>query len=60
MTTTEHKTISFRVDEATYNALQSHAKDQYLSLSAYIRKYLDIQLTQEDNNDELSNTTTED
>lgn len=55
----EYKTISFRVDEDTYNALQTHAKEQYLSLSAYIRKYLDIQLTQEDTNNELQRTTTE-
>lgn len=55
----EYKTISFRVDEDTYNALQAHAKEQYLSLSAYIRKYLDIQLTQEDKNNELQRTTTE-
>lgn len=45
---TEYKTISFRVDEPTYTMLQAHAKEQYLSLSAYIRKYLDIQLEQED------------
>lgn len=56
----EYKTISFRVDEDTYNALQAHAKEQYLSLSAYIRKYLDIQLTQEDADNELQRTTTED
>lgn len=55
----EYKTISFRVDEDTYNALQTHAKEQYLSLSAYIRKYLDIQLTQEDTDNELQRTTTE-
>jgi len=55
----EYKTISFRVDEDTYNALQAHAKEQYLSLSAYIRKYLDIQLTQEDTDNELQRTTTE-
>ena len=55
----EYKTISFRVDEDTYNALQAHAKEQYLSLSAYIRKYLDIQLTQEDPDNELQRTTTE-
>ena len=55
----EYKTISFRVDEATYNALQSHAKEQYLSLSAYILKYLDIQITQDDTDNELSRATTE-
>lgn len=55
----EYKTISFRVDEDTYNALQAHAKEQYLSLSAYIRKYLDIQLTQEDTDNELQRTTKE-
>lgn len=55
----EYKTISFRVDEDTYNALQAHAKEQYLSLSAYIRKYLDIQLTQEDTDNELQRTITE-
>lgn len=55
----EYKTISFRVDEDTYNALQAHAKEQYLSLSAYIRKYLDIQLLQEDTDNELQRTTTE-
>ena len=45
---TDYKTISFRVDEPTYTMLQAHAKEQYLSLSAYIRKCLDIQLEQED------------
>lgn len=56
---TEYRTISFRVDEDTYTALQEHAKEQYLSLSAYIRKYLDIQLTQEDTHNELSRATTQ-
>lgn len=48
----EYKKISFRVDEDTYNRLQEHAKLQYLSVSAYIRKYLDIQLQKEDSNNE--------
>ena len=55
----EYKTISFRVDEDTYNALQAHAKEQYLSLSAYIRKYLNIRLKQEGTNNELQKSTTE-
>ena len=37
----EYKTVSFRVDEVTYNALQTLAKENYLSVSAYIRKCLD-------------------
>lgn len=45
---TEYKKISFRVDEETYNRLQEHSKLQYLSVSAYIRKYLDLQLQKED------------
>lgn len=45
---TEYKKISFRVDEDTYNRLQEHSKLQYLSVSAYIRKYLDLQLQKED------------
>ena len=45
---TEYKKISFRVDEDTYNRLQEHSKMQYLSVSAYIRKYLDLQLKKED------------
>lgn len=49
----EYKKISFRVDEATYNELQEHAKVRYLSLSAYIRKCLDFQLEQEDKENEL-------
>ena len=49
---TVYKKISFRVDEETFNKLQEHAKMQYLSVSAYIRKYLDIQLQkEEDKND---------
>ncbi len=47
---TEYKKISFRVDEDTYNKLQEHAKMQYLSLSAYIRKNLDLQLEKKINN----------
>ena len=43
----EYKTISFRVDEDTYNELQEHAKAQYLSLSAYIRRTLNAQLDKE-------------
>lgn len=45
---TEYKKISFRVDKDTYNRLQSYAKKEYLSLSAYIRKYLDLQITKEE------------
>ncbi len=45
---TEYKKISFRVDEDTYNRLSSYAKKEYLSLSAYIRKYLDLQITKEE------------
>lgn len=44
----EYKKISFRVDEDTYNRLQEHSKLQYLTVSAYIRKYLDLQLQKED------------
>lgn len=49
----EYKKISFRVDEETYNKLQEYAKGEYLSLSAYIRKYLDLQLYKEDRKNEL-------
>ena len=55
----EYKTISFRVDEETYNALQEHARVQYLSLSAYIRKTLNKQLELEDTANELQRTITE-
>ena len=50
---TEYKTISFRVDEYTYNKLQEYAKKNYLSLSAYIRKYLDLQIDQEIKNNDI-------
>ena len=53
MTMTEYKTISFRVDEYTYNKLQEYAKKNYLSLSAYIRKYLDLQIDQEIKNNDI-------
>ena len=49
----EYKKISFRVDEETYNKLQEYAKGEYLSLSAYIRKDLDLQLYKEENKNEL-------
>lgn len=58
-TITEYKTISFRVDELTYNALQTHAKERYLSLSAYIRKCLDNQLDKEETDIELHRATTQ-
>lgn len=48
----EYKKISFRVDEDTYIRIQEHAKLQYLSVSAYIRKYLDLQLDKEECGDE--------
>lgn len=51
---TEYKKISFRVDEDTYNRLQEHSKSQYLSVSAYIRKYLDLQLQKEDSLNDTS------
>lgn len=54
----DYKTISFRVDNNTYNYLQECAKEQYLSLSAFIRKSLDSQLDQEVRNIELFNTNT--
>ena len=38
----EYKRISFRVDEDTYKKLHTCAKLNYLSVSAYIRKYLDL------------------
>lgn len=43
----EYKKISFRVDEDTLNRIQEQAKSQYLSVSAYIRKCLDLQLKKE-------------
>lgn len=48
----EYKRISFRVDEDTYNKLHTCAKLNYLSVSAYIRKCLDLQLQKEDLNHE--------
>lgn len=51
-----YKKISFRIDEDTYHKLQELAKREYLSLSAYIRKYLDLQLDKEDNKNELPRT----
>ena len=48
----EYKKISFRVDGDTYTRLQEEAKQQYLSVSAYIRKCLVLQLYKEVNNDE--------
>lgn len=48
----EYKKISFRVDEDTYIRLQEEAKIQYLSVSAYIRKCLDLQLYKEVSSDE--------
>lgn len=55
---TEYKKISFRVDEDTYNKLQVHSRLQYLSVSAYIRKYLDLQLQKEDSLNDTSRVST--
>lgn len=43
----EYKKISFRIEEDTFNRLQEQAKMQYLSVSAYIRKCLDLELNKE-------------
>lgn len=53
----EYKTISFRVDETTYNRLQEHTKGKYITLSAYIRMCVDLQLDKEDIENELQRTT---
>jgi len=53
----EYKTISFRVDEATYNRLQEHTKGKYLTLSAYIRMCVDLQLDKEDLDNDLQRAT---
>ena len=55
---TEYKKISFRVDEDTYNKLQVHSRLQYLSVSAYIRKYLDLQLQKEGELNDTSRVST--
>ena len=44
---TEYKKISFRVDEDTLIRIQEQAKMQNLTVSAYIRKCLDLQLDKE-------------
>lgn len=41
------KKITFQVDEDTFNLIQEVAKNQYLSMSAYIRRAVDKALTQE-------------
>lgn len=43
MNTTEtiYKKITFQVDEDTFNLIQEIAKNQYLSMSAYIRRAVD-------------------
>lgn len=38
------KKITFAVDETTYNLLKQVAKEQYLTVSSYIRKYIENQL----------------
>lgn len=43
----ELKKVSFRMDANTVEELQSKAEQQYLSLSAYIRKQLIKNLEQE-------------
>lgn len=55
----EYKTISFRVDETTYNRLQEHTKGKYITLSAYIRMCVDLQLDKEDLDNDLQRATQE-
>lgn len=40
----EYKKVSFRVEEEIYNILQEEARKQYLTVSAYIRKCIDLEL----------------
>lgn len=49
---TEYKKISFRIDDETHDRILKLAKNQYLSVSAYIRKCIDLQLQKEDNSNE--------
>lgn len=44
---TIYKKITFQVDEETFNLIQEVAKNQYLSMSAYIRRAVDKALSQE-------------
>lgn len=46
----EDKKITFRVDTETFNLIQEVAKKHYLTVSAYIRKNLDLALSQEVSN----------
>lgn len=42
-----YKKITFQVDETTFNLIQEVAKNQYLSMSAFIRRAVDKALSQE-------------
>lgn len=49
MTNPEYKKITFRTDTFTADRIEEQAKKQYLTVSAYIRKCVDIQLDKEEN-----------
>lgn len=49
----QYKKVSFRIDTSIYDDIASEAERQYLSVSAYIRKQLEKELYQEDNQNEL-------
>ena len=54
----EYKKVSFRLDANTYNDLCKQAEYQYLSVSAYIRKFLEKELYKERYQNELQRYTT--
>lgn len=53
MTNQDYKKITFQVDTLTASKIDEYAKSQYLSVSAYIRKCIDIQLDKEKEKNEL-------
>lgn len=54
----EYKKVSFRLDANTYNDLCKQAEYQYLSISAYIRKFLEKELYKENYQNEIQRYTT--
>ena len=40
----DYQRITFRIDKNTLGTIQKEAKKQYLSVSAYIRKCIDLEL----------------
>lgn len=47
------KRVTFRMDAVTFADLQKRAKEQYLTVSAYIRKQLEESLYKENRENEL-------